>query len=48
MFSYDLSASGPEITTTFTLPRAAVEDLGALVPVLALMGGKHGSVLATP
>jgi len=48
LFNYDLSASGPQITTTFTVPRAAVEDLGALVPVLALMGGKHGSVLATP
>ncbi len=44
LFSYDLSASGPEITTTFSVPRAAVEDIGALVPVLALMGAK----LATP
>jgi hypothetical protein len=46
LFSYDLSASGPEITTGFVVPRAAVEDLGALVPVLALMAGKHGSILA--
>lgn len=46
LFSYDLSPSGPEITTGFTVPRAAVEDLGALVPVLALMAGKHGSILA--
>lgn len=48
LFSSDVSASGPEITTTFTVPRAAVEDLGALLPVLALMGGRHDSVLATP
>ncbi|MEI9949135.1 MAG: hypothetical protein WDO74_09175 [Pseudomonadota bacterium] len=48
LFSYDLSSSGPEITTTLTLPRAAVEDLGALVPVLALMASKHDSVLAEP
>jgi hypothetical protein len=47
LFSYDLSSNGPELTTTLTLPRAAVEDLGALVPVLALMAGKHGS-LVTP
>ncbi|HYP76815.1 MAG TPA: hypothetical protein VER12_12700 [Polyangiaceae bacterium] len=39
LFSYDVSAGGPELTTTFTLPRAAVEDLGALVPVFALMAG---------
>jgi len=47
-FSYDLSASGPELTTSFVLPRAAVEDLGAAIPVLALIGSKHDSVLATP
>jgi len=41
LFSYDLAASGPEIAMSFALPRAAIEDLGALVPVLALMGGKH-------
>lgn len=43
LFSYDLSADGPQITTGLTVPRAAVEDLGALVPVLALMAGRHGS-----
>ncbi len=48
VFSYDLSASGPEITTSFSVPRAAVEDIGALVPVLALMGSKRDSVLAAP
>jgi len=48
LVSYDLSSNGPEIGATITLPRAAVEDLGALVPVLALMAGKHASVLATP
>jgi len=42
LFSFDVGASGPQITVSFTLPRAAIEDLGALVPVLALMGGKHG------
>ena len=44
LFSYDLSASGPELTTTFAVPRAAIEDLGALVPVLALMAGKREAV----
>jgi hypothetical protein len=48
LFSYDLSSNGPEMSTTLTVPRAAVEDLGALVPVLALMGGKRHSVLAGP
>jgi hypothetical protein len=48
LFSYDLSSSGPQITTSLTLPRAAIEDLGALIPVLALMTGKHQSVLAGP
>lgn len=38
LFSYDVNASGPELSASFALPRAAVEDLGALVPVLALMG----------
>ncbi|HYQ45742.1 MAG TPA: hypothetical protein VER11_27400 [Polyangiaceae bacterium] len=38
LFNYDVSAAGPELTTSFFLPRAAIEDLGALVPVLALMG----------
>jgi hypothetical protein len=47
VFAYDLSAQGPEITTSFAVPRAAFEDIGALAPVLALMGGKH-SVLAAP
>jgi len=41
LFSYDLAASGPELGMSFALPRAAIEDLGALVPVLALMGGKR-------
>ncbi|MEI9941850.1 MAG: hypothetical protein WDO69_31940 [Pseudomonadota bacterium] len=43
LFSYELNPSGPEITNTLVLPRAAIEDLGALVPVLALMAGKRGS-----
>ena len=46
LFSYDLSANGPEITTTLSMPRAAVEDLGALVPVLVLMAGKRDAILA--
>jgi len=48
VFSYDVSANGPEISTSFAVPRAAIEDLGALVPVLALIGGKHGSPLSSP
>jgi len=48
LFNYDVSASGPELKGTFTLPRAAVEDLGALVPVLVLMAGKHGTTLGNP
>jgi hypothetical protein len=47
VFAYDLNAAGPEIVTSFAVPRAAFEDLGALVPVLALMSGRH-SVLAAP
>jgi hypothetical protein len=42
VFDYDVSADGPEISTGFSIPRAAVEDLGALVPVLLMMAGKHG------
>jgi len=38
LFNYDVTAAGPQLSTTFFVPRAAVEDLGALVPVLALMG----------
>jgi hypothetical protein len=48
LYTSDVSASGPQLTTAFRIPRAAVEDLGALVPVLALMAGKHDSVSATP
>jgi len=33
---------------TFSVPRAAIEDLGALVPVLALMTNKNSSPLAAP
>ena len=46
LFSYDVTEAGPEMITSLALPRAAVEDLGALVPVIALMAGKHGSLLA--
>ena len=46
LFTCDVAASGPELTTSLALPRAAVEDLGALVPVIALLSGKHDSVLA--
>jgi hypothetical protein len=48
LFTVDMSSSGPEIAYTFALPRAAIEDLGALLPVIALMAGKHSSTLATP
>jgi len=46
--SYDLSSSGPEMTTTLHVPRAVVEDLGALVPVIALMTSQHASKAAAP
>ena len=48
VFSYDLSANGPEITTSFTLPRAAVEDLGALAPAIALIAGKQAFTAEAP
>jgi hypothetical protein len=48
LFFSDTTAEGPDSTITFSVPRAAVEDLGALAPVLALMAGKNSSVLATP
>ncbi len=48
VFVSDTSSDGPDSTATFSVPRAAVEDIGALVPVLALMAGKNSSVLATP
>lgn len=47
VYTADLSASGPELSSSFLVPRASIEDIGALVPVLVLMGGKHHS-LATP
>jgi len=36
VFTGDASADGPESTVTFSVPRAAIGDLGALIPVLAL------------
>ncbi len=39
LFTSDASANGPETTMTFSVPRAAVGDLGALVPVLVLAAG---------
>jgi len=48
LFSSELGANGPELTTTLTLPRATVEDLGALIPVLVLMAGSRDSVIASP
>ncbi len=47
LYTAEVSATGPEVRTSFSLPRASVEDLGALAPVLMLMGGKHRS-RATP
>ncbi len=44
VFSYDLGSAGPEITTTVALPRAAVEDLGALVPLLLARGTARAPV----
>ena len=46
VFGYDLSDQGPELSMGLTVPRAAVEDLGALAPVIALMAGKHGALAA--
>jgi hypothetical protein len=49
IFSSDAKAEGPESTLSIAIPRAAIGDIGALVPVLALAAGKNaGSVLATP
>jgi hypothetical protein len=42
VFSCDLSAAGPVITTGFSVPRAAVEDLGALA--LALLAGRRSQL----
>jgi hypothetical protein len=39
VFSCDLSAAGPELTAGFSVPRAAVEDLGALA--VALLAGRR-------
>ncbi len=48
VFVSDTSVDGPDSTLTFSVPRAAVEDIGALVPVLALMAGKGTSAVAAP
>ncbi|HWZ91912.1 MAG TPA: hypothetical protein VNW92_23775, partial [Polyangiaceae bacterium] len=47
VFTSDVSAEGPESTLSFAVPRAAIGDLGTLVPVLALTSSKS-SVLAAP
>jgi len=47
IMSYDLSAQGPDLSVNLTVPRAAIEDLGALVPAVALTVGKN-SILAAP
>ena len=44
----DLSSSGPNLRFALSVPRAVVEDLGALVPVLALMAGKRDTALTAP
>jgi hypothetical protein len=44
----DTSTDGPDSTLTFSVPRAAIEDIGALVPVLALMATKNTPLFATP
>ncbi len=38
----DVSADGPESTVTLSMPRAALGDLGTLVPVLALAASNSG------
>jgi len=48
LFFSESSADGPESTMTFSVPRAAVEDIGALVPVLALVAARNTAVLAAP
>jgi len=46
LYTADVSANGPELRTSFVVPRASVEDLGALVPALILTGGHHRSLAA--
>lgn len=46
LFDYEVTVAGPQIGMGFTVPRAAVEDLGALVPVLAVMAKSHSPMLA--
>jgi len=36
LLTSDVAADGPEVTVTANVPRAAISDLGTLVPVLAL------------
>ncbi len=48
VFSSDATSDGPDTTLSLAVPRAAIADLGALVPVLALTAGKSASVLAVP
>ena len=49
VFSYDLNPTGPELTSTFSVPRATVEDIGALAPAAALLAASQGSsVLSSP
>lgn len=42
LFTSDANPSGPETTMTFSVPRAAIGDLGNLVPVLALAASNSG------
>jgi hypothetical protein len=41
LFDCDPGSDGLEMATSLMVPRAAVEDLGALIPVIALMAGDH-------
>ncbi|MEP7053343.1 MAG: hypothetical protein ABJB12_23470 [Pseudomonadota bacterium] len=47
LYSAEVNANGPVVSSSFTVPRASVEDLGALMPVLVQLAGKHHA-LATP
>ncbi|HEX3775194.1 MAG TPA: hypothetical protein VHV51_12065 [Polyangiaceae bacterium] len=44
----DASSNGPTTSIALSVPRAAVSDLGALVPALAMVAVQGGGVLSSP
>jgi hypothetical protein len=40
LYSAEVNASGPEISSSVTVPRASIEDLGALLPALVQLSGR--------